>query len=85
MRSPSMPSAALGMLRELAAVDSFSDRLEGTAPVTVLSAGGAAALVSAYGRQSGARFWTLAGMPPDLWEAMARENQEPHRGNGLGD
>lgn len=79
MRSRSTPSAALTMLRDLAAVGSLSDQLESTAPAAVRAAGGAASLVSAYGKPSGARFWTLSRSPPGLWEAMARENQEPHR------
>lgn len=85
MRSRSTPSAVLGMLRDLAAVETFSDHLEATAPEAVRAAGGAAALVSAYGKQTGAGFWTLARLPQDLWEAISRENQAPHRGNGLSD
>lgn len=81
-RSTPRPSAILGMLRDLAAVETFSHHLEAAAPEAVRAAGGAATLVAAYGRPSGARFWTLARVPQDVWESMARENQEPYRGNG---
>lgn len=80
MRSRSTPSAALGMLRELAAVQRLSDSLEATAPLAVQAAGGAEAIVSAYGKPSGAGFWTTSGLPDELWEAMARESQESSRG-----
>lgn len=75
------PSRASLMLRDLLAVDDLALRLEQTAPMAVVAAGGAAMLVALHGAPTGAPFWSLWPMPEDLWCAMAAEQQAPHRAN----
>lgn len=81
MRSSSSDSVALGMLRDLLAVDSLALRLTETAPKAVEASGGGANLVALYGAPTGALFWSLRPMPEELWSAMAVEHQAPHRAN----
>lgn len=68
-------------LRDLREADDLARRLDDTAPGTVALEGGGDALVASCGRPTGAQFWGLRPMPPELWENMARENNEGHRVN----
>jgi hypothetical protein len=72
----------MAMLSDLAAFENLASSLYLTAPESVSAAGGGDVLASRYGRPTGAGFWSIRSAPEDLWEAMAREGQEPHRGNG---
>lgn len=76
--SPSTDVAAT-MLRDLVAVGTLAKSLDATAPQAVAEAGGAQKLIAAYGRRTGAWFWTVAPMPDGLWERMAEEHQAAHR------
>lgn len=78
-RSSPSPDVATTMLRDLVAAEALAASLSATAPLAVIAAGGANALVAERGRRSGARFWMIAPMPEALWEAMAGENQALHR------
>lgn len=78
-RSSSSADAVRTMLRDLVEADDLARRLDETAPGVVALEGGGDALVRLHGRRTGAWFWSLGPMPPELWEALARENNERHR------
>lgn len=67
------------MLRDLVAAGNLARSLEETAPGTVALYGGGDALVAAYGRPTGAWFWSLRPCPEELWTSMATEANERHR------
>ncbi|MGB3866655.1 MAG: hypothetical protein WBA29_13615 [Xanthobacteraceae bacterium] len=84
-RSSPSTDVAVAMLRDLMAAEALISSLAATAPVAVIEAGGALALVAERGRRTGAWFWSIAPIEGSLWEKLADEHQAPHRTNVGGD
>jgi hypothetical protein len=87
-RSSSKANAATRLLSDLIAAEDLVVRLDATAPETCRRHGGAQAMLAGFGIVTCIGYWRLEfGATPEtmtIWEAMAAEQQAPHRAN-IGD